>query len=98
MLALKWQDIDLQDATVSVRRTLTREGGRITIGEPKTKKSRRSISLTPRATGGCQKHLKRQLRQIEILGDRYDDRGLRFNRHVRPRAGPVPETRQISEE
>ncbi len=50
LLALKWQDVDVENATISVRRTLTRDGGRVTIGEPKTKKSRRSIRLTPRAT------------------------------------------------
>jgi integrase len=36
LLALKWQDIDLDNATLSVRRTLTRSGGRYTLGAPKT--------------------------------------------------------------
>ena len=50
MLALKWPDIDLDNATVRVRRTLTRtdNGKRYTRGEPKTKKSRRTVRLTPR--------------------------------------------------
>jgi len=70
--------VDVENATISVRRTLTRDGGRVTIGEPKTKKSRRSIRLTPRATEALEGHLRRQLRDVEILGDRYDDRGLVF--------------------
>src|SRR3712207_1028282 len=45
MLALRWQDVDLKNAVVSVRRTLTRRGGKAAFGEPKTKKSRRSIPL-----------------------------------------------------
>src|SRR5215210_6973172 len=49
LLALRWQDVDVKTGTISVRRTLTRSGGRALIGEPKTKKSRRSIRLTPRA-------------------------------------------------
>lgn len=81
LLALKWSDLDLEDpenATVSVGRTLTRVGGRVALGEPKTKKSRRSIRLTPRAAGALKAHLERQLREIEALGDRYQDRGLLF--------------------
>jgi integrase len=49
LLALRWQDVDMENTTLSVRRTLTRNGGRIAIGEPKTKKSRRSIRLTSQA-------------------------------------------------
>jgi integrase len=49
LLALRWQDVDMENAVVSVRRTLTRSGGKVTFGEPKTKKSRRSIRLAPQA-------------------------------------------------
>ncbi len=78
LLALKWQDVDLDNATLSVRRTLTRVGGRIVIGEPKTKKSRRSVRLTRQAVEVLGSHVERQLREIEILGDRYRDQGLVF--------------------
>jgi len=81
LLALRWSDVDLEDpeqATVSVRRTLTRNGGRVAFGEPKTKKSRRSIRLTPQAVRALREHLERQLREIEMLGDRYEDQGLLF--------------------
>ncbi len=78
LLALRWQDVDLESAALSVRRTLTRDGGRFTIGEPKTKKSRRSIRLTTQAAQTLREHLSRQLRDIEMLGDRYEDKGLVF--------------------
>jgi integrase len=78
LLALRWQDVDIKNCTVSVRRTLTRNGGVIELGEPKTKKSRRSIRLTPRAIEALEAHLERQLREIGILGDRYEDQGLVF--------------------
>ena len=78
LLALRWQDVDLENAVVSVRRTLTRSGGKTTFGEPKTKKSRRSIRLTPQAAEALRAHLERQLRDMEILGDRYRDQGLVF--------------------
>ena len=82
LLAMRWSDVDLEDpehATVSVRRKLTRNGGRVTFGEPKTKKSRRSIRLTSQGVHALREHLKRQLREIEMLGDRYEDQGLLFS-------------------
>ncbi len=78
LLALRWQDVDLENAVASVRRTLTRSGGKVVFGEPKTKKSRQSIRLTVQAVEALRAHLKRQLRDIEILRDRYQDQGLVF--------------------
>ena len=78
LLALRWQDVDMENAVVSVRRTLTRSGGKVAFSEPKTKKSRRSIRLAPQATEALRAHLERQLRDMEILGDRYRDQGLEF--------------------
>jgi integrase len=78
LLALRWQDVDMENAVVNVRRTLTRSGGRVSFGEPKTKKSRRSIRLTPQAVEALRSHLERQLGDMEILGDRYQDQGLVF--------------------
>lgn len=57
LLALRWQDVEIENGTVSIRRTLTRNGRSIEVGEPKTKKSRRSIRLTPRAVEALQSHL-----------------------------------------
>ena len=78
MLALRGQDVDMENAVLSVRRTLTRSGGRVVLGEPKTKKSRRPIHLTPQAVEALRSQLQRQLRDMEILGDRYQDQGLVF--------------------
>jgi integrase len=78
LLALKWTDIDLEAGKVSVRRTLTRESGHYTLGEPKTKKSRRTIKLTGAATEALRSHLNRQMADIDRLGDLYQDQGLIF--------------------
>jgi integrase len=67
LLALRWQDVDIKNGIVSVRRTLTRSGGPYTLGAPKTKKSRRSIRLTPRAIEALEAHLDRQLHEMGIL-------------------------------
>jgi integrase len=80
LLGLKWADVDLEGGAVSVRRTLTRtdNGKRVALGEPKTKKSRRTVRLTPEAVRVLREYLARQLGEIEVLGDSYGDEGLVF--------------------
>ena len=70
----KWQDVDLEAGTVQVRRTLTKSGGRLLLGEPKTAKGRRRIKLTARETAALGVHRRRQL----------EERGCR-----RPRSGGI---------
>ena len=78
ILALKWEDVDLEAGKVSVRRTLTRESGHYRLGEPKTKRSRRMIKLTKVATEALQGHLGRQMEEMDRLGGLYRDQGLVF--------------------
>jgi integrase len=82
LLALKWQDVDLENAKLSVRRTLTMSNGRILLCELKTKKSRRTIRLTDAAIQALHEHLARQLEGMERLGDAYRDEGLIFASQV----------------
>lgn len=78
LLALKWDDVDLERGMLRVRRTLTRTGGSYTLGEPKTKKSRRTIRLTTAAVEALRTHLSRQLEEMEGLGSLYQPGGLVF--------------------
>jgi integrase len=78
LLGLKWDDVDLENHLVRVRRTLVRNNGRLFLGEPKTKRSRRTVRLTETATEALKEHLARQLEQMECLGDLYEDQGLVF--------------------
>lgn len=58
LLALRWQDIDLEAGTLTVRHTLqrfTRE-----LAEPKTERSRRTLHLPPRVTAALTAHRQRQ--------------------------------------
>jgi integrase len=80
LLGLKWADIDLENATVRVRRTLTRtdNGRRLALGEPKTKKSRRTVRLTQRAVEALRSHRARQVKEKLRVGSLYRDQGLVF--------------------
>jgi integrase len=84
LLGLHWGDVDLNDTfpTVRVRRTLTRKDTGYVLGEPKTKKSRRTIRLTPQAVEALRRHLTSQMEHMEHLGDLYDDQGLIFTTEV----------------
>ena len=57
LLALRWQDVDLKGATVRVERTLEKT---VKLGyrfkQPKTRQSRRTISLPPTAVADAQRH------------------------------------------
>ncbi len=78
LLALKWQDVDLENARLSVRRTITKSGGKVLLGEPKTRKSRRTIELTEAGVTALRTHLYRQMQEMQRLGDLYRDQGLVF--------------------
>ncbi len=78
LLALKWEDVDLERGVLRVRRTLTRLKGKVSSGEPKTAKSRRSVKLTAIAAAALREHLDRQLEEIERVGSLYSDAGLVF--------------------
>ena len=51
IFGLKWQDIDFQNSLLSVRRTAYELNGKMQIGEPKTKTSRRALYLPKFITG-----------------------------------------------
>lgn len=78
LLGLKWEDVDLNRGVLRIRRTLTRNGGKVALGETKTPSSRRTIHLTQGAIQALKTHLGRQLEEIETLGDLYQDQGLVF--------------------
>jgi integrase len=82
LLALKWEDVELEEAVLRVRRTLTRSGGKVEAGPPKTPNSRRSVGLTSRAVEALRAHLARQLAEMEEMGSLYRPGGLVFANEV----------------
>lgn len=51
---------------------------KVSLGEPKTPKSRRSVKLTAIAAEALRAHLSRQLKEIDQTGSLYKDQGLVF--------------------
>ena len=82
LLALKWDDVDLEGGVLRARRTLTKTGKVYAIGEPKTKNSRRVIRLSGAAVEALRGHLSRQLGEMERMGSLYRPGGLVFATEV----------------
>jgi integrase len=76
-LGLKWQDVDLEDKRLSVRRILSAAKDGPTFTTPKNNKSR-SVRLTPRAAEALQAHRQHQLEEREKLSKPWRDHGLVF--------------------
>jgi integrase len=78
LLALRWEDVDIEEKTLTVRRTITKDGGKLHIGPTKTIKSRRTVKLTRDTAEALKEHLTRQLQEIKGLGDLFEDNGFVF--------------------
>jgi integrase len=81
LLGLKWEDVDLDVSTLTVRRTLseTRTGYRFEL--PKNGKGRR-IKLTSGALEALKRHRKQQLKERMQLAGFWEDHGLIFPNKV----------------
>lgn len=87
-LALRWDDVDLENGEVQVRRGLRRvrirpepaDGPkwRLEVGTLKTQRSRRVLYLTPELTRALVAHRARQLTEREAVGSAWQDSGLIF--------------------
>jgi len=79
VLALKWQDINFEQAMLQVRRIFTRApGNRYIEAEPKTEKSRRSIMLTSFTVEALRRHRVKQLETKLQMGAVWQEHDLVF--------------------
>lgn len=58
MLALNWRDVDFERRTVSITKSLEEVGGSLAIKSPKTKRAKRTISLSAFTLDALQEHRK----------------------------------------
>jgi integrase len=73
LLGLKWTDINLDARTLSVQRSLDKDG---TFNAPKRSKSRRTVTLTPQAAEALKGHRAHQNEERLWLGSLWEDRDL----------------------
>jgi integrase len=77
VLGLYWADVDLENGTLTVRRSLeTTSKGGLVFKQPKSKQSRRTVSLPPFVVEAFVRHKARQAEHRLGLGDGYVDRAL----------------------
>jgi integrase len=78
-LALKWSDVDLEKGTATVRRTLVwLKGGGWKFGEPKTSRSRRTVSFPPQISQGLMNHRRDQIEARLKAGSDFENNDLIF--------------------
>ena len=78
-MALRWDDIDLETGSLTVRRTVQRLKGRgLVVGEPKTARSRRTVYLSAGSIVALKLHEARQKIERRNARDLWQDRNLVF--------------------
>jgi integrase len=80
LLGLQWQDVDLVRGTITIQRTLLQstKGGVPAYAPPKTKRSRRTVTLPAEAVSALRTHRQRQLADRVLLGPDYAPYDLVF--------------------
>jgi len=83
LLGLRWQDVDLERRSLSVRQQLIRTGNDgLLFSTPKSAKGRRSVRLTQRAVQALEHHRRRHLKGGQRLSELWKDTGLVFTSTV----------------
>jgi integrase len=72
LLALRWRYVDLGRAVLQVRGTLQYLSGKLSIADPKTAGSRRSVRLSKRAVDALRQHQAKQEELARLLGDEWE--------------------------
>jgi integrase len=88
---LRWRDVDLAGARLSIQQTLQRRrDGSLVVHDPKTHRSRRSVSLPGTMVAVLREHRRRQLEQRLLTGDAWAEPDLVFTDGL---GRPLSETR-----
>ena len=81
LLGLRWKDVDLYLATLSVTQVMHKlQGGRVVFMEPKTAYSRRQVALTPDSAINLRGHRDQQEQERSAIGLAIDGDSLVFSR------------------
>jgi integrase len=78
LLGLTWEDVDLDAARLRVRHSLANVEGHLTLLEPKTERSRRTVLLADSVVTALRAHRTRQRMERLVSGSRWSDSGHVF--------------------
>lgn len=96
LLGLRWRDVDWAAHRISVHHTLVRMHGRWWLGDPKTAKSERSVTLTEPTLDLLRAHRAHQAERLLAIGHRTTDDDFVFcDDAVEPLWGRHVTTRQF---
>jgi integrase len=79
LLGLKWDDVDLDNQVLSVKRSRVAAGYAVSEGTPKSGRGRR-VDLDPETVAVLRRHRARQLQERMAWGEAWQDTGLVFTR------------------
>ncbi len=77
-LGLRWQNIDFDAGTLTIRKTLQRINGKLSLVEPKTERSRRTLTLPQVALTALKAHRARQLQERLAAGSAWQETDFVF--------------------
>jgi integrase len=78
ILGLRWVDIDLDVGTLAVTQALQRIDGKLIVKAPKTKKSRRRLTLPASVVAALRAHRDRQAFERQAIGTHWQETGFVF--------------------
>jgi integrase len=90
-LALRWSDVDLDTGVLRVRESVQRIEGKLSTGEVKTDRSRRTIPLSPAIVALLRRHRVTQLEERMRAANQWAETGLVFTTEL----GSVVEPRNL---
>jgi integrase len=82
LLGLRWADVDLDAGTVAVRHTLQRIDGAPVLADPKTDKSRRTVTAPGPVVVALREHRRRQIADRLAAGPEWSDGDFVFTRDL----------------
>lgn len=82
LVGLRWQDVNLEQAQVTVNQTLVAVKGKLEVSEPKTESSKRTISISLDTVAVLQAHLERQNLERERCGEIWHTTGYVFTTNI----------------
>ncbi len=79
-MGLRWNDVDFEKSTLSVRRAVVVVGWKIHVSDVKTPSGRRTIDIDSRTATALQARQAAQEMAKTELGEQFDRQGLLFGR------------------